>query len=107
MPDGFKIDGEQVKKVADDIAALATSVDQMKTYTQGAPAIEKGHFGLVAGQSEHAAAYLDKVAQLAESLGKATGFLNDFSVRLHQSEKLTSERDAENAWKASNAGKGQ
>lgn len=106
MPDGFKIDGDQVKKVADDVAALSSAIDEMKTYTTGPPAITKQQFGQVSGLSEQASAYLDKTTQLGESLAKASGFLRDYSVRLNKSVTLTKEQDAEATWNIKSKGEG-
>jgi hypothetical protein len=100
----FHIEPDQVKKVATDVASMATSFKEMKTYTAQSQ-LAAGHFGKIPGLSEAAAAYVAKAQALGDSATKGAAFLDDYATRLNKSATLHAENEQESTWDVRDAGK--
>ncbi|HWD04200.1 MAG TPA: hypothetical protein VG674_17310 [Amycolatopsis sp.] len=101
----FTIEPDQVKNVANEVSSIATSFDEMKTYTaqsQLAPA----HFGKIPGLSEAAGAYVAKAQALGDSATKGGAFLKEYATRLNESATKHTEMEQEATWGITDAGRG-
>ncbi|MEU4668990.1 hypothetical protein AB0F91_13665 [Amycolatopsis sp. NPDC023774] len=101
---GFNIEPDQVKNVANEVSSMATSFDEMKTYTAQSQ-LTPAHFGKIPGLSEAAGAYVAKAQALGDSATKGGAFLKDYATRLNQSATLHSENEQERAWGITDAGR--
>ncbi|WP_216210431.1 hypothetical protein [Amycolatopsis aidingensis] len=97
MAGDMRIEPDQVKQVAKDVSSMATSLTEMRGYAERSE-LGTQHFGNIRALSEAAAAYPARALELAESVGRAAEFLNDFATRLNKSATMTEERDLESAW---------
>ncbi|GAB3486540.1 hypothetical protein [Amycolatopsis cihanbeyliensis] len=97
MAGDMRIEPEQVKQVAKDVSSVATSLTEMQGYAEQSE-LDAQHFGNIRALSEAAAEYPAKALELAESVGRAAEFLNDFATRLNKSATMTEEDDLNSAW---------
>ncbi|MEC3980230.1 hypothetical protein [Amycolatopsis sp. H20-H5] len=98
------IEPDQVKKVAGEVSSMATSFDEMKSYTAKSQ-LAASHFGKIPGLSESAGAYVAKAQELGASVAKAGAFLKDYATRLNQSATLHGEHEQEATWGINKTGK--